>query len=90
MDYLVPQHDGRAERAEQLAAVRAAYRYNMDFGFPVSAGMRDFTNTRVSAAHKNFINELTSIEDTGRITNKRRPLAYPYLQPSLIPNSTNI
>ena len=41
MDYLIPQHDGRAERAEQLAAVRAAYRYNMDFGFPVSAGMRE-------------------------------------------------
>lgn len=40
-DYLLPQHDDRTERAEQLAIVRAGYKYNMDFGFPVSAGMRD-------------------------------------------------
>jgi arachidonate 15-lipoxygenase len=40
-DYLISQHDGRADRAEQLAAVRAGYTYKMDFGFPVSAGTRD-------------------------------------------------
>jgi len=40
-EYLISQRDGRAERAEQVAAVRAAYRYNMDMGFPVAAGTRE-------------------------------------------------
>ncbi|MFD8500918.1 lipoxygenase family protein [Amycolatopsis sp. NPDC059657] len=40
-EYLISQHDGRAERAEQLAAVRAGYTYNLELGFPVSSGMRD-------------------------------------------------
>jgi arachidonate 15-lipoxygenase len=47
-DYLIPQHDGRAERAEQLAVVRAGYKYNMDLGFPVSAGMREEDEPTVS------------------------------------------
>src|SRR4051794_27791179 len=37
-EYLIPQHDSRGERAEQLAGVRAGYTYNLEFGFPVSAG----------------------------------------------------
>jgi arachidonate 15-lipoxygenase len=47
-DYLIPQQDGRAERAEQLAVVRAGYKYNMDLGFPVSAGMREEDEPTVS------------------------------------------
>jgi arachidonate 15-lipoxygenase len=39
-DYVIPQHDGRVERPEQLAIVRAGYTYNMDMGFPVTASMR--------------------------------------------------
>jgi arachidonate 15-lipoxygenase len=50
----------------------------------------DFKNTVVSGAHKRFIGALTSIEDNIRASNQRRAMAYPYLQPSLIPNSTNI
>jgi len=36
-EYLISQLDPRGERADQLAAVRAEYRYTMDFGFPVSS-----------------------------------------------------
>jgi arachidonate 15-lipoxygenase len=39
-EYLISQQDDRAERAEQVAAVRASYKYNMDLGFPVVAGTR--------------------------------------------------
>jgi len=45
---------------------------------------------RVAKAHKQFTGQLTSIEDTIRTSNRHRPLPYHYLQPSLIPNSTNI
>ncbi|MEU0881367.1 hypothetical protein ABZ345_22375 [Lentzea sp. NPDC005914] len=37
-EYLISQHDSRAERVEQVAAVRSVYRYDMDMGFPVAAG----------------------------------------------------
>ncbi len=50
----------------------------------------DFTATPVAAAHGRFVTDLTSIEDEIIARNKRRPQAYHYLQPSLIPNSTNI
>lgn len=40
-EYLLPQHDGRVERAEQLEIVRKTYSYNMDMGFPVAAGTQD-------------------------------------------------
>jgi arachidonate 15-lipoxygenase len=39
--YLIPQRDGRPGRAEQLAAVRSAYGYRLDHGFPVAAELRD-------------------------------------------------
>ncbi|WP_158102866.1 lipoxygenase family protein [Lentzea kentuckyensis] len=37
-EYLISQRDSREERAEQVAAVRSVYRYNMEMGFPVAAG----------------------------------------------------
>ncbi|MFC4944713.1 lipoxygenase family protein [Pseudonocardia sp. GCM10023141] len=40
-EYLISQNDPRGERGEQLAELRGEYRYNMDFGFPVSAAMGD-------------------------------------------------
>ena len=40
-DYLISQHDPRGERAEQMAAVKAAHTYNMAYGFPVAAGPDD-------------------------------------------------
>jgi arachidonate 15-lipoxygenase len=50
----------------------------------------DFAGTPVTQAHGQFLTELTSIEDEIKARNKRRPEPYHYLQPSLIPNSTNI
>ena len=40
-DYLISQHDPRGERSEQMAAVKAAYTYDMQYGFPVAAGPAD-------------------------------------------------
>ena len=40
-EYLISQHDPRGERPEQLAAVKAAHTYNVEYGFPVSAGPDD-------------------------------------------------
>ena len=40
-EYLISQRDPRGERAEQLAAVKAAHTYNMEYGFPVAAGADD-------------------------------------------------
>ncbi|MGO1052619.1 lipoxygenase family protein [Crossiella sp. CA198] len=37
-DYLISHRDQRADRADQVAAVRATYRYNLELGFPVAAG----------------------------------------------------
>jgi arachidonate 15-lipoxygenase len=40
-EYLISQRDPRGERTEQLAAVKAAHTYNMEYGFPVSTGPDD-------------------------------------------------
>jgi hypothetical protein len=40
-EYIISQHDPRGERTEQLAAVKAAPTYNMEYGFPVSTGPDD-------------------------------------------------
>jgi hypothetical protein len=40
-EYLISQRDPRGERSEQMAAVKAAYIYNMQYGFPVTAGPDD-------------------------------------------------
>jgi arachidonate 15-lipoxygenase len=40
-EYLISQQDPRGERPEQLSAVRAAHTYNLELGFPVSAGPDD-------------------------------------------------
>jgi len=37
-EYIISQRDPRGERTEQLAAVKAAHTYNMEYGFPVSIG----------------------------------------------------
>jgi arachidonate 15-lipoxygenase len=37
-EYLISQHDPRGERSEQLAAVAATHSYNLEYGFPVTAG----------------------------------------------------
>ena len=37
-EYIISQRDPRGERTEQLAAVKAAHTYNMEYGFPVSTG----------------------------------------------------
>jgi arachidonate 15-lipoxygenase len=50
----------------------------------------DFAASPVSVSHKRFRAELGSVEDEIVARNRRRPRAYTYLQPSLIPNSTNI
>jgi len=50
----------------------------------------DFAGGDVSAPHKRFRAELGSIEDEIIARNQRRSRSYTYLQPSLIPNSTNI
>ena len=40
-EYLISQNDPRGERAEQMAAVKAAHTYNLEYGFPVAAGPGD-------------------------------------------------
>jgi arachidonate 15-lipoxygenase len=40
-EYLISQNDPRGERAEQLAAVKAAHTYNLEYGFPVATGPDD-------------------------------------------------
>jgi arachidonate 15-lipoxygenase len=50
----------------------------------------DFADSAVSASHKRFRGELAAVEDEIVARNRRRSRAYTYLQPSLIPNSTNI
>lgn len=40
-EYLISQNDPRSERAEQMAAAKAAHTYNMQYGFPVAAGADD-------------------------------------------------
>jgi arachidonate 15-lipoxygenase len=40
-EYLISQRDPRGERSEQMAAVKAAYTYNTEYGFPVAAGADD-------------------------------------------------
>jgi arachidonate 15-lipoxygenase len=50
----------------------------------------DFRGTPVAGALGRFIDNLVSVEDEIIARNQRRPQAYQYLQPSLIPNSTNI
>ncbi len=44
-EYRISQHDPREDRAEQLAAVRAGHTYNLELGFPVSAGPDDNSPT---------------------------------------------
>ena len=39
-EYLISQKDPRGERAEQLAALRAAHTYDMAYGFPVASRAR--------------------------------------------------
>ena len=41
VDYLISQRDERVERADQVAAVRETYSYNLEMGFPVAAGTTD-------------------------------------------------
>ena len=50
----------------------------------------DFADSAVSASHKRFRADLAAVEDEIVARNRRRSRAYTYLQPSLIPNSTNI
>ena len=50
----------------------------------------DFTNTPVTDGLRGFRLDLSAAEDEIALRNRRRPQAYEYLQPSLIPNSTNI
>ena len=40
-EYIISQRDPRGERTEQLAAVKAAHTYNLEYGFPVAAGPDD-------------------------------------------------
>ena len=40
-EYLISQRDPRSERTEQLAAFKTAHTYNVEYGFPVSAGPDD-------------------------------------------------
>ena len=50
----------------------------------------DFKNTPVADGLRGFRLELSAAEDEIAQRNRRRPQAYEYLRPSLIPNSTNI
>ena len=50
----------------------------------------DFRGGPASGAHQRFLTHLTSVEDEIKARNRRRTMPYEYLQPSLIPNSTNI
>ena len=40
-DYLISQDDPRSERGDQLAAMRESYKYDVTYGFPVSASKGD-------------------------------------------------
>ena len=40
-EYLISQRDPRSERTEQLAAFKTAHTYNVEYGFPVAAGLDD-------------------------------------------------
>lgn len=51
---------------------------------------RDFDATPVAEASRRFARRLTAVEETIIGRNSRRQQPYPYLLPSLIPNSTNI
>ena len=50
----------------------------------------DFEGTPVADGLRGFRLELSTAEDEIVQRNRRRPHAYDYLRPSLIPNSTNI
>ena len=50
----------------------------------------DFKDTPVVEGLRGFRLELSAAEDEIAQRNRRRPHAYEYLRPSLIPNSTNI
>ena len=50
----------------------------------------DFTNTPVANGLRGFRLDLSAAEDEIVQRNRRRPQAYEYLRPSLVPNSTNI
>jgi arachidonate 15-lipoxygenase len=50
----------------------------------------DFKNTPVAPGLHGFQQDLIATEDEIAQRNRRRPHAYGYLRPSLIPNSTNI
>jgi arachidonate 15-lipoxygenase len=50
----------------------------------------DFKNTPVANGLRGFRLDLSATEDEIALRNRRRPQAYKYLRPSLIPNSTNI
>ena len=50
----------------------------------------DFKNTPVAGGLRSFRRDLSAAEDEVTRRNRRRPQAYEYLRPSLIPNSTNI
>ena len=50
----------------------------------------DFKNTPVADGLRGFRLDLSAAEDEVTRRNRRRPHAYEYLRPSLIPNSTNI
>jgi arachidonate 15-lipoxygenase len=50
----------------------------------------DFKNTPVADGLRGFRLDLSAAEDEVTQRNRRRPHAYEYLRPSLIPNSTNI
>jgi arachidonate 15-lipoxygenase len=50
----------------------------------------DFKNTPVANGLRGFRLDLSAAEDEITLRNRRRPQAYEYLRPSLIPNSTNI
>jgi hypothetical protein len=50
----------------------------------------DFSDTPVADGLRGFRLDLSAAEDEFVRRNRRRPHAYDYLRPSLIPNSTNI
>ena len=56
----ISQNDPRGERAEQMAAVKAAHTYNMEYGFPVAAGPDDGNGPSVAW-------QLKAVEEQERI-----------------------
>jgi arachidonate 15-lipoxygenase len=50
----------------------------------------NFKNTPVADGLRDFRLDLSTTEDEIAQRNRRRPQAYEYLRPSLVPNSTNI